>query len=115
MDFLLVLLWLENCMGSKQDAPGWTFLTNHAHVLLCLAKEPTCRMRDIALDVGITERAVQRIITELEQAGYVTRMRDGRRNEYTINRSKLLRHPLEEECRIGQLLDLLERAKKEAE
>ncbi len=92
---------------------SWTFLTNHTHVLLCLSREPTRRMRDIAQDVGITERAVQRIIAELEQAGYVERRREGRRNEYTINRNKQLRHPLEQDCRIGQLLELLEDAVEE--
>ena len=87
--------------------PSWNFLTNHTHVLLCLSRDASMRMRDIATQVGITERAVQRIIAELEKDGYVERTREGRRNAYAISRRKRLRHPLEQDTRIGQLLDLL--------
>lgn len=95
-------------MSSKATASLWNFLTNHTHVLLCLERDPSLRMRDIAAQVGITERAVQRIIAELEKSGYLERTREGRRNEYTISRTKRLRHPLEQDTRIGQLLDLLQ-------
>ena len=87
---------------------SWTFLTNHTHVLFCLSKDPGMRMRDIAHEVGITERAVQRIVAELRESGYLDGERDGRRVEYTILRDKHLRHPLESACRIGEVLDVLE-------
>ena len=82
----------------------WTFLTNHAHVLMCVSENPNVRMRDVATQVGITERAAQRIVTELEQAGYLERMREGRRNSYQLNPSMPLRHPLDSAHRIGELL-----------
>ena len=82
----------------------WTFLTNHAHVLLCVAEYPNARLRDIAEMVGITERAAQRIVTELEDAGYLDRVREGRRNRYLLNTAMPLRHPLDSDHRIGELL-----------
>ncbi|MBG6108841.1 MarR family transcriptional regulator [Frigoribacterium sp. CG_9.8] len=82
----------------------WTFLTNHAHVLLCVAENPNARLRDIAEMVGITERAAQRIVTELEDAGYLDRVREGRRNSYLLNTAMPLRHPLDSDHRIGELL-----------
>jgi DNA-binding MarR family transcriptional regulator len=90
----------------------WTFLTNHTHVLFCLSRDPNMRMRDIASEVGITERAVQRIVAELRAAGYLDGERDGRRIEYTILRDKHLRHPLESACRIGEVLDVLEGSRR---
>jgi len=87
---------------------GWTFLTNHAHILLCVAKDPGMRLRDIAAAVGITERAAQRIIAELADAGYLQREREGRRNHYQLHPELPLRHPLERHRRIGDLLDALE-------
>ena len=87
--------------------PGWTFLSNHTHVLVCLFGEADPTVRDIALQVGITERAVLRIIGELEQAGVLTRERDGRRNRYRIDADVPLRHPLEAHCRIGDLLAMV--------
>ncbi|MBM83788.1 MAG: ArsR family transcriptional regulator [Planctomycetaceae bacterium] len=83
---------------------GWTFLSNHAHVLLCLARDPTMRMRDIASEVGITERAIQHIISELEEAGYVERVRTGRRNSYRIDEALHLRHPIEHHKTIADLI-----------
>jgi len=83
---------------------GWTFLSNHAHVLLCLTRDPTMRMRDIALEVGITERTIRHIISELEEAGYVERVRVGRRNSYQINESLHLRHPIEQHKTIADLI-----------
>ena len=82
----------------------WTFLTNHAHVLLCVSENPHVRLRDIAEMVGITERAAQRIVTELEEAGYLERVREGRRNTYLLNTAMPLRHPLDSDLRIGDLL-----------
>ena len=69
---------------SKEKSSSWTFLTNHAHVLLCLAKSNSLRIRDLAVEVGITERAVQRIIAELIDEGYVERIKEGRRNIYKL-------------------------------
>lgn len=85
----------------------WTFLTNHAHVLLCIARNPEMTLADVADQVGITERATQRIVADLEAAGYLTRERDGRRNRYEIDARKPLRHPLEQEHEIGELLSVL--------
>jgi DNA-binding MarR family transcriptional regulator len=83
----------------------WTFLTNHAHVLICIAADPAARVRDIAERVGITERAVARILVDLEEAGYIIRERDGRRTSYHIRASLPLRHPLERHKRVSALLD----------
>jgi DNA-binding Lrp family transcriptional regulator len=89
---------------SRQD---WTFLTNHAHVLLCISADPEIRQRDIARLVGITERAAQKIVSELEAGGYLTRERVGRRNRYRMNGDVPLRHPLESTHRIGELIEVL--------
>lgn len=94
-------------MTSLSPESMWTFLTNHTHVLLCLSRDPSMRMRDVAREVGITERAVQRIVAELRAGGYLSGERDGRRMEYTVLRDKHLRHPLESACRIGDVLDVL--------
>jgi DNA-binding MarR family transcriptional regulator len=85
----------------------WTFLTNHSHVLVCIAEDPDVRGRDIAERVGISERAVQGIIGDLVEAGYVVRERSGRRNHYTINPDGPLRHPLEDDHTVGELLTML--------
>jgi hypothetical protein len=90
---------------------GWMFLTNHAHVLVCIAEVPDIRGRDIAARVGITERAAQAIVADLATEGYVTRTRVGRRNRYTVNPDAPLRHPLEHEHTIGELLVTLGRLK----
>jgi Mn-dependent DtxR family transcriptional regulator len=94
----------------REPIPAWTFLTNHAHVLLCLARDPTARVRDIASSVGITERAVQRILSELEEGGYLTRQRDGRRNRYDVNGTQPLRHPIEMHNRVEALFGLVVRS-----
>lgn len=86
---------------------GWTFLTNHCHVLVCLHEEPGFRIRDIARAVGITDRAVQRIISELEEADFVRKVRVGRRNIYELNLDLHLRHPLESHCTVADLLHSL--------
>ena len=86
---------------------SWTFLTNHAHVLLCIARDPGIRLRDVATEVGITERAAQRIVAELVEAGYISRTREGRRNHYEVHGDLPLRHPLEQHRGIGELLGLV--------
>ena len=96
-------------MSTTHQESMWTFLTNHTHVLFCLSRDPNMRMRDIAHEVGITERAVQRIVAELRAAGYLAGEREGRRVAYSIVRDKRLRHPLESGCRIGDVLEVLER------
>jgi DNA-binding IclR family transcriptional regulator len=83
---------------------AWTFLTNHTHVLVCLAGDSELRVRDLAQQVGITERAVQRILADLEAAGVLEREREGRRNRYHIREKATLRHPLESHCAVGDLL-----------
>jgi DNA-binding MarR family transcriptional regulator len=93
----------------QQQTAGWTFLSNHSHVIICLARDPEIRMRDIADAVGITERAVIRIVMELEEAGYIKKERIGRRNHYTILADKHLRHPLEAHHSIGGILALARR------
>jgi hypothetical protein len=95
----------------------WTFLTNHAHALVCVTREPGMRLRDIAECVGITERAAHRIVDDLCQAGYLTRHRVGRRSFYEVHPSTPLRHPLERDVEIGDLLAVLlrdERGKRRA-
>ena len=90
-------------------ALSWTFLTNHSHVLLCIAADPEILMRDVAQRVGITERAVQRIVAELAEAGYLVRHREGRRNSYEVRTDKPLRHPIERHRAVSALIDLLDR------
>jgi DNA-binding MarR family transcriptional regulator len=88
---------------------SWTFLSNHTHVLVCLAEDPEARQRDIAMRVGVTERAVSGIIADLEADGYLQRERVGRRNRYKVLRRGRLRHPLEKHQTVGQLLDAVTR------
>ncbi|MDH3707017.1 MAG: winged helix-turn-helix domain-containing protein [Acidimicrobiia bacterium] len=88
--------------------PSWTFLTNYAHVLIAVDRNPELRQRDIAYAVGITVGAVQKIINELERGGYLTHERIGRRNRYQINPDLPLRHPLEQDHTIGDLLKTLD-------
>jgi DNA-binding IclR family transcriptional regulator len=95
-------------MSRGQEDSSWTFLTNHAQVLLGIAQNPDVRLRDLAQHVGITERATQRIVVDLVEAGYVKRLREGRRNHYVINPKVEMRHAAQEGHPIGQLLDLLE-------
>jgi DNA-binding IclR family transcriptional regulator len=93
--------------SGSASAAHWTFLTNHAQVLLCIANDPTVRLRDVAEVVGITERAAQRIVADLAEAGFLERERRGRRNSYVINEKTEMRHPAQEGYAIGELLDLL--------
>lgn len=83
---------------------GWTFLSNHGHVLICVASDPDVRITDIAERVGIGARAAQAIVNDLVDAGYLTRTRVGRRNRYEVNDEGRLRHPLEAEHRVGELI-----------
>jgi len=86
----------------------WVFLSNHAHVLLSVARDPDVRARDIAEQVGITERAAQRILSDLIAERYISKTKIGRRNHYTVNRQGHLRHPVFRELEIGPLLDILD-------
>lgn len=86
---------------------NWTFMTNHAHVLLCLARDPHLRLRDVAVKVGITERAVQRIVADLHESGYIEVFKEGRRNRYEVRFEKNLRHPVERHCTVQDLVQLV--------
>ncbi|MDE3161634.1 MAG: winged helix-turn-helix transcriptional regulator [Acidobacteriota bacterium] len=97
-------------MTAVRETPAaatWTFLTNHSHVLLCIADDPEARMRDLAERVGITERAVQRIIDDLAEAGYLAVEREGRRNRYRVHEQHRLRHPVEAHCEVAGLIGLV--------
>src|SRR5688572_30311178 len=87
--------------------PTWSFLTNHARVLVCIAHDPVVRLRDIGEAIGITERAAHRIVVELADAGYITRERDGRRTRYTIESDLPLPDPLARGQSVGDLLEIL--------
>ncbi len=87
----------------------WTFLSNHSHVLICLHKDPDLTLREVADRVGITERSVQRILGELEEGGYLRRERHGLRNRYRFRESAKLRHPIENHCTIGALIEMVEK------
>jgi predicted transcriptional regulator len=93
---------------SSTGSATWVFLTNHAHVLLCVARDPEARARDIAERVGITERAAQRILSDLVSEGYIAKTKIGRRNRYAVNRQGHLRHPVFRNFEIGPLLDILD-------
>ena len=86
---------------------AWTFLTNHSHVLICLSLDPELRLREVAARVGITERAVQKIVAELEEAGVLIREKVGRRNRYRIREGTRLRHPVEGHRKVRDLLDMV--------
>lgn len=96
-----------------QSTPGdnqhlWRFMTNHAHVLEAIASDPTVRLRDIAAAVGITERTAAQIVNDLEHAGYLTKIRDGRRNRYEVHNELPLRHPRHRHHTVGELIRFLE-------
>lgn len=93
--------------GPRSGTGTWTFLTNHSHVLICLARDPESLMRELAELVGITERAVQSIVADLEAEGYVTRERVGRRNRYEVHPDQPMRHPVEGGHVVRELLDAL--------
>ena len=94
-------------MGAEPDVAtghAWTFLSNHAHALICLARDEDCRVRDLALRIGITERAVQRILADLEAAGYLIRERRGRRTHHRLVLDRPMRHPVEASHTAGELV-----------
>ncbi|MGW3324303.1 helix-turn-helix transcriptional regulator [Streptomyces virginiae] len=97
-------------MESEHTGPrrnGWTFLTNHARVLIAIARDPGIRLRDIAVECGLTERTVQAIVTDLQADGYLSRTRDGRRNRYVVASGARFRHPAEADHEIAGLLAYL--------
>jgi DNA-binding Lrp family transcriptional regulator len=91
----------------------WTLFSNHGHVLVCLAKEPESRLRDVADAVGITERAVQKIVRDLQDEGIIVVTKHGRCNHYRVNSRKPLRHPLEGHCTVGQLVAMVKIPKRQ--
>lgn len=95
---------MKKSIPPRPEPTGWTFFTNHAHVLLCLAEDPEMRLRDVGAIVGITERAIQKIIAELEAGGVLERERQGRRNVYRILGQLPLRHPVESHCTVEGLI-----------
>jgi len=97
----------DEVVGVAPSTRQWTFLSNHGHVLICLARDPEARLRDVAQAVGITERAVQKIVADLEAAGVLTRERTGRRNRYHLAAERPLRHPLEAHRTVGALLGMV--------
>lgn len=112
-DNFVANLWkTQSVPAKKQPAPppaSWTFLTNHAHVLVCIAQNPDIRISEIADLVGIGERAAHRIVGDLVGERYVTRKKDGRRNTYSVDFSRNLRHPLESSHTIGEVFKILAR------
>ncbi|MER6817201.1 MarR family transcriptional regulator [Spirillospora sp. NPDC000708] len=92
--------------GMTSPAKRWTFLTNHARVLICIARDPTVRVRDIAEQVQITDRTAQMIVGDLEEAGYLTRMRRGRRNRYVLTADRAFRHPADSGHQVQALIAL---------
>jgi DNA-binding MarR family transcriptional regulator len=92
----------------EETSRTWRFLSNHTQVLLCLYRDPDARFRDIGQRVGITERAAQRIVSDLVESGYVERERVGRRNRYRVNTNIAMRHPTQRGHEIGELLELLQ-------
>ena len=88
---------------------NWTFFSNYGHVLVCLSRNNEARLRDVAFEVGITERAVQKIVKDMQDAGFITVSKQGRCNRYRLNKRKSLRHALESHCNVGKLLALVTR------
>jgi DNA-binding MarR family transcriptional regulator len=94
-------------VSGTQKQSNWVFLSNHGYALLCIARDPRIRIREIASHIGIGERAAQKIVADLVADGYVTRTKEGRRNRYEVNPDAHLRHPLFADARVGLLLDAL--------
>jgi predicted ArsR family transcriptional regulator len=94
-------------LEASESAPRWTLFTNHGHVLIYVSRNPDARVRDIAVAVGITERAVQSILRDLDDSGYIERMHVGRRTHYRVLRVAQLRHPIETKTSVGAILDAL--------
>lgn len=89
---------------------NWTLLSNHGHVLVCLSRDPEARLRDVAADVGITERAVQKIVRDLQDGGMISVTKAGRRNSYRVHKKQTLRHQLEAECTLKDLIGVINRS-----
>ncbi len=100
--------------NDKKKVENWTFFSNNVHVLVCLTHKPQPTTREIAIQVGITERAVQRIVTRLISAGVVTVRKVGRRNGYELDLNQRLRHPLESHKTIGEFIQLIDKGYKAA-
>lgn len=96
----------KKLLDNTKKGGQWTFLSNHSHVLICLSKDPEIRLKDVAVLVGITERAVQAIVKDLVEAEILEKSKDGRRNQYIIQTEQKLRHPLEANHSISELLRL---------
>ena len=94
---------------SGDDDHVWRFLTNYAHVLVCIAADPGARLRDIAETVGVTERRAAQLVRDLERAGYLTKTRNGRRNQYEVHDELPLRHPQHRHHTVGELIRFLQR------
>ncbi len=94
--------------SAKDFEHTWRFVTNHVHVLACIAADPSARLRDIAATVGVTERTAAQIVSDLEEAGYLTRARDGRRNLYEVHEQLPLRHPQHRHHTVGGLIRFLQ-------
>lgn len=92
----------------------WTFFSNYAHVLVCLAENPRARLREVADRVGVTERTAMRLITQLDDAGILSRVKRGRRNEYEIVHNQHLRHPIESHCTVNQMLNMILNSRPES-
>jgi hypothetical protein len=103
-----IVFKLMKSSSGETDHP-WRFMTNHAHVLECIAANPTARLRDIAASVDITERTAAQIVSDLERAGYLTKTRNGRRNHYEVHDELPLRHPRHRHHTVGDLIGFLER------
>ncbi|MCB1190199.1 MAG: MarR family transcriptional regulator [Leptospiraceae bacterium] len=97
----------QTILNKNSTKHEWTFLSNHSLVLLHLYRKPDARLRDLALEVGITERAIVKIVEDLELAGVLIKIKEGRRNKYKINKNVRLRHQLKAHKTVGDLLDLL--------
>ena len=104
----LVSMVTPAASSTEPHGPRWTFLSNHSHVLILLSRNPSIVLRHVAIQVGITERAVQRIIADLEEGGIIEREKVGRQNHYRIMTDQPLRHPVEAHRSIGDLLTLME-------
>ncbi len=110
--YFIVNRKMKKSAAPRPESAGWTFFTNHAHVLLCLAGDSEMRLRDVGAQVGITERAVQKIISELETGGVLERKRQGRRNVYRILGNLPLRHPVESHCTVEGLIQFVLKSRK---
>lgn len=99
---------------TKSEKPNWTFFSNHCHVLVYLDAHPDMPLREVAQAIGITERAVQGLVKDLEKSGVIERKRVGRQNQYILHRDTALRHPLEAHCTIGQILSVIHQKREGA-